>query len=525
MNRQLKALLLAACLLPPLAMAADEPARVSVTDISVLGNTLLPPATLEAALAPYKGSRSMADIRQAAQVVQDLYRQAGYGAVVSFLPEQAVAGGRLVIGVLEGRVARVEVLGNQRFGVDNVRRAVPELAVGRTPHVRRIDRQVQLANENPARKLAVTLEPGRQRGEVDAVVTVSEEPTTRWTAFADNSGNAQTGRMRLGLAYQHAALWDRDHQFSAQAQFAPEHPGRVRIFGASYRAPLYGAGLMVNAFGFYSNVDAGSTATAAGAMQFNGKGRAAGVSVTRLLQRLGEFDQRVSVSLENRDYLNDCSIQGLPAGACGSAGESVTVQPLSLEYTLQRGGERGLGLQLGLLHNLKLGGRHATQAQFDAVRPGAAQRFSVLRLTAHAALPLAADWALQSRLSAQASSDALVVGEQFGAAGANAVRGYEEREVTGDSGAAASVELLTPGLFGNTTRLLLFADAGTARNRLGTWCDNTQASCQLAAWGLGARFVLGRSQWQVDVAQALQDGRSTASGDSRVHVQASIAFP
>src|SRR6185436_16639362 len=112
--------------------------------------------TIDAALAPYKGERTMDEIRQAAQALQELYRQAGFGAVVTFLPEQAVAGGKLVIGVLEGKVARVVVLGNKQFSVENVRRSVPQLAEGRTPRVRRIDAQVRLANENPARKLALT---------------------------------------------------------------------------------------------------------------------------------------------------------------------------------------------------------------------------------------------------------------------------------------------------------------------------------------------------------------------------------
>jgi hemolysin activation/secretion protein len=507
------------------ATAQTEPPRIAITDISVIGNTLLPQSTLDAALATYKGQRTMAEISQAANALQELYRRAGYGAVVTFLPEQAVAGGRLVIGVLEGRVARIAVLGNKQFSPENVRRSVPVLVEGKTPQVRRIDRQLQLANDNPARKIALTLEAGTKRGEVDATLNVTEEPASRWVVSADNTGNSQTGRLRLGLGYQHAALWDLDHQLSLQAQFAPQHPGAVRIFGGSYRVPLYSTGLLFTVYGTYSNVDAGTTATAAGALQFNGRGRAVGASLTRLFERFGEFDQRVSVTQEKRDYLNDCSIQGLPAGACGSAGESVTVHPLTVEYSAQRGGDRAAGFNVALSRNLELGSRHAGAGSIDAVRPGAPLAFTVLRGGAFAVTQLGTDWRLSYRMTGQVSADALIAGEQFGLAGSNVVRGYEEREITGDSGVAASVELVSPPLGTTGVRLVAFGDGGTVRNRLDTSCDGTQSRCTLASLGVGAQFALGASRWKFDVAQALRNGRTTGRNDTRLHFQASIPIP
>ena len=45
-----------------------------------------------------------------------------------------------------------------------------------------------------------------------------------------------------------------------------------------------------------------------------------------------------------------------------------------------------------------------------------------------------------------------------------------------------------------------------------------------ASLGLGARFALGSSQWRVDVAQALKDGRTTDRNTVRLHFQASIPF-
>lgn len=509
------------------APGAAQPRKVQVNEITVSGNTLLPQAAIDALMARYKGERSIDELKDAAASLQSLYRQAGYGAVVAYLPEQALGNGSVKLAVLEGKVASVEVLGNRQFSAENVRRALPALQTGQTPRVQALDAQLQLANENPARKLALTVEAGTQTGDVDARVNVVEDAVSRWTVSADNTGNAQTGRMRLGLAYQNAALFDRDHQLAVQAQFSPEHPEAVRIFSANYRVPLYSAGVMLGFYGTYSNVDAGSTPTAAGALLFNGKGQVLGMSAMRLFQRLGEFDQRLTLSIDSRDYLNNCAIEGLPAGACGIAGESVSVYPLTLDYSLQRGGDRPLAVSVAYSHNLALGGRYGHRSNFDAVRPGAQRDYQVLRINAFGALPVGRDWRVGLRLASQISGDALVPGEQFGLTGASTVRGYEERELTGDSGIAANFEVTSPAwpVWGDgQLRLVGFFDAGSVRNELGTFCNATSSSCSLSSTGLGLRFGRGQVQLKLDVARALRAGRLTENHSTRAHFQASVSF-
>jgi hemolysin activation/secretion protein len=137
---------------------------------------------------------------------------------------------------------------------------------------------------------------------------------------------------------------------------------------------------------------------------------------------------------------------------------------------------------------------------------------------------------LQARTSGQWTDDPLVPGEQFGIAGASAVRGYEEREITGDSGAVASVEVITPNLLASkddpTTalRLVGFADAGKAFNRLDTPCRAGQSSCTLTSVGIGARLGYRSLQLKLDVAHALKDAIRTDRGDTRVHLQAILSF-
>lgn len=519
-----------ALLLVAAASASAQAPRVPVNEFVVTGNTLLPPDVLDAALSRFKGERSLDELKQAAQAVQALYREAGYGAVVAYVPEQSGAPGRATIAVLEGRIARIAVTGNSRFSEDNIRRSLPLLTLGVTPAVRRLDAQIQLANENPAKQLALSLEAGQGPGEVEARIVVTELPPSRWSVSLDNSGNANTGRTRATLGYQNAALWDLDHVASLQLQVSPEKIESVAVLSASYRIPLYVPGMTVDLFAAHSDVDGGSTSTLAGPLQFSGKGEVLGLRLNKPLGRWGELDQRLSLGLDWRAYLNECGIVGLPAGACGSSGASVAVHPISLEYSVQRAGERPLGFNLSLSHNLALGGRHAAASDFDAVRAGAKRRYSMLRAGAYGALALPAAWRLQARINGQSSGDALVPGEQFGIAGANTVRGYEEREVTGDSGVVASVELYSPDMLRTaenqrmTLRWLGFADGGKAWNHLDTPCRDSQSSCSLRSLGLGLRLGLGAWQLRLDLAHALTKGTRTARGDNRAHLQATYSF-
>ena len=503
--------------------------RVPVTQFAVSGNSLLAQADIDAVLARYKGERTLAELKQAAQAVQDLYRAAGYGAVVAYLPEQAVRGGQVSIAVLEGRIERVVVVGAERTSIEQMRAMLPQLKEGTTPQLRALDAEIQFANENPARQVAVVLEAGQRAGAVDARIAVTEKPLTAWTLAVDNTGTPQTGEGRVSVGWRHASLWGRDHQLSLQYQTSIEKPSQVSIASANYSVPFYGAGLRVDVYAARSDVDGGTTPTAAGALQFIGRGNVLGLRASKQLRRWGEFDQRFSVSADQREYLNDCSIAGLPPGACGVAGESVAVSPLTLEYTMQRGGEHALGFNLALARNLDRGGRHAAPANFDAVRAGAKPGFTALRWSAFLQRPLQAlgDWRIGLRLAGQLTSDALVPGEQFGVAGATVVRGYREREVVGDSAVVASAELLGAERtwFGLAWRPVLFVDAARAWNQLDTPCLGNQSRCTLASAGVGLRSAPG-GPWQLraDVAVALKEGTRTERNHARLHLAASYTF-
>jgi len=509
---------------------AAAPTRVPVKAFKVEGNTLLPQARLDAALARHLGERSVDELKQAAAEVQALYARAGYGGVVAVLPPQPLDQGIVTIAVTEGRLAQVAIAGHRQFSEDNIRASLPGLATGATPNLKLLDQHIQIANENPAKQVQVVLEPGQRPGQTRAHVTVTEQPVRTVALALDNSGNDTTGRWRASAAWQHANVAGRDHVWSVQATVSPDKPEAVRVLSTAYRVPLYRQRLVLDAYAAYSDIDGGSTATVAGDLRFTGQGRLFGVRAGRYLPRLGEIDHRVSLGLDHRDYINSCAVAGLPPGACGPAGESVSVQPLWMEYTARKPLPVPVGVTVSLHHNLQLGGGHARAERFEAVRTGSKPRYTLLRAALSASLPVGAAWRIDGRVHAQFTGDALVPSEQFGIGGAASVRGYEERELAGDRGVAGSIELVGPnvapavGLANGELRPLVFVDGGRVRNRLGTPCLEVRDACSIRSAGAGARLSAGRWSAQLFVAQAHETAARTERNDTRAHVALAYSF-
>lgn len=511
---------------------ANPPATpaIQVERYKVSGNTLLDPALVEATLAPFKGPRTVAELRRAAEALQQRYVEAGYGGVVAYVPPQSAVGGEVSITVLEGKVKSVAVRGNQSFDEANIRASVPDLVTGVTPQVRRIDTQILIANENPAKRVQVLLKPGSAPGEIAAELAVQDKPLQTMTFGIDDTGNERTGKYRGGLTWQHANVSGNDDVLTALYQTSPTKPGQVTVLSAAYRYPVPAWMMVFDAYAAYSDVDAGTSATAAGAVRINGRGSLAGLHGTWVLPRWGDADQRLGLALDRREYRNRCDVAGLPSGACGPAGSDIAVTPLSGDYSLRSSGTFSWGGTLTLLRNLELGGHRSNEAAFAAQRPGAQPGFSALRFSGAAGLNFADAWQLRLRWALQWTSDALVSGEQFGLGGANTARGYEEREQVGDRGAQASLELTGPELLTRqrlgapSLRPFVFADGGTVSNALDAPCRDGYTRCSLASVGLGLAGERDRLQARLAVAVALRDAALTRKKDTRAHFSATYSF-
>jgi hemolysin activation/secretion protein len=517
----------------PAAAPSKPPAppRFAIQRFLVEGNSLLAQGELDRILAPFSGKdRDFGDIQRALEALQDVYTRRGYNAVRVSVPEQDIRSGQVRLRVVEARIRRVQVQGNRFFDEKNVRAGLPSLKEGTSPNTRAIGQDAQLVNENPAKQVSVALQAADEPGQVDATVRVTDEKPSKVSVFADNTGTPQTGNLRTGLGYQNANLFNGDDVINAQYLTSPGHASDVKVFGASYRAPVYKWSGVVDVLAGYSSVNSG---TVLDFFNVSGKGTVFGLRYTQLLGRIDSYEHRVALGWDYRAYKNSVIF--------GDSGQSevpdITVRPASLTYS-GRASQVGRDLSFNLSYSRNIpGGRNGDQDAFTATqdssgnprtpaRPGASAKYSIWRAGVAFSQLLPSDFIMRAAANAQKTNDLLIPGEQFGMGGADSVRGYYERETASDIGRRISLEGYGPDFgswIGGTwhARALLFVDAARGH-------DNEpprSPEVRLGSFGVGLRANQGKSfAFRLDAARVTEDAGTRLKGETRVHFAAAYSF-
>lgn len=511
----------------PLYAADDVPVVIphfEITRFEVEGNTLLTPYAVEKVLQPFTGrDRSFSHVQMALEALEGAYRRRGYNVVQVTLPEQELNQGVVRLQVTETRIGQVRVEGNQVFDEANIRRSLPGLREGQAPDIGQISSSLRLANENPAKKVALQLQSANRDDEIDAVLNVSDERPWKLAATLDNTGNQSTGKTHLSMQFQHANIADADQVLSLQYTTTLEKPSQVSVYGAGYHIPLYALGDSIDLFANYSDVDSGSVLTGLFNLQVSGRGTMLGGRYNYNLRRSGDYDSKLIAGLDYKAFQNNVSLQGLPLG------NAVTVHPLSLAYAGTLGMAEGeASFSIAASHNVP-GGSRGGSADFNFARAGASPHYSILRYGAAYANTLPRDWQMRVAVSGQYSHDALIPGEQFGAGGASSVRGFQEREIANDTGYLFNTELYTPNVcsrmqtFAVQCRFLAFYDAAHVSSNNALPGELAQAS--IGSVGIGLRAGVNKNlTLQMDYGQVIDAGVTQKKGDKRLHFRLDVSY-
>ncbi len=429
------------------AFAADggrgEIPRFEIRNYQVEGNTLISADELEAILAPFTGKeRDFGTVQEAHEAVEQAYRSRGFYMVVVTLPEQEIEKGIVRLKVTEKRIGKIRVEGNRFFDTENIRNSVPVLRQGDAPNLNVLSRSLKLANDNPAKKINVSLQNSAIENEIDANIAVKDEKPWKAGLTANNTGTRETGSSRLGILLQHANVANLDHLMTLQYITSPEKPDRVSIFSTGYRLPFYSMGSSLDLIAAYSNVDSGTISAAGTNMDVSGKGTILGTRYNQNLTRIGNYEHKITLGLEYRDYENNVDFLGFQLG------NDITIHPASLTYAGNWTADKShAGFYVTDLQNLpgNWGGKDGA-ADFESARTGAPRNYNIIRLGANLSYSLGGDWQARAAVNGQYTDDLLVASEQFGIGGANSVRGFEEREFADDRGYSGSIEIHTPDL-------------------------------------------------------------------------------
>lgn len=506
------------CLMPawpvvhaPVAQAAaDAGERFPIRGFVLEGNQSVSTESLLAALRPWLGERQAADaLLGARDAVLSVYHEAGYEMVAVELPARIGLDGIVRLLVRETTVGRVTVSGNRHYPDAHFRAILPSLQEQRSPNLATLARELFMANDHAGYRVGLAFKPGAP-GQADVEIQVSDASPVHVVLGVDNAGSAATGRARTTATVSHGNLWGLGHEGVASYTTAVRAPSRVQQLAVSYQAALPALGTRLQLGAAYSDADVGRVAEV---FDIAGQGTTLSLRLQRDLLRSDSARHVVELAVEDKRYRNTVDFFGTNLGV------DVDARPVTLAY----GGSAriaggSIAGTLGYTRNLPWGPRN-DDAVYDASRAGARARWDAWRARVQAEWPLPGRWTWQGRLEAQATRHPLIPGEQFGLGGARSVRGFAEREASGDRGWHLTSELLSPSI-GGQHRVLAFVDAGRT-HRLQRLAGEP-VDAPLASYGVGWRWAVDASlAASVDLARVLRGTPLTPAGSHGLHFSAS----
>lgn len=501
----------------------EEVKQFEIVRYDVQGSTILTEQELNQALTPYVGKeRNFETIQHAVESLEAIYRNKGFAMVQVTLPQQTLKQGVVKLQIVEPRMGKVTVTGNQFHDEANIRRSLPTIKEDELINTRDISTSLKLANENPTKKDEVQFQTAKEAGVVDANIKVTDSKPWNAAIGIDNTGDSGSGRNRITVALQHANIAGLDHVLSMQYTTSISNPSDARIFGLGYHIPLYSLGDSLDFYASYSSVDSGVVNIGNIGLGVSGNGTVYGTRYNHNFLKIGNYDSSLSAGLDYKKLQNNVDFEGIPI-----IGNNISVHPISLTYAGNYADSQTMfNFSLSALHNISGG---SSTSEFESVRNGANPNYNLLRFGGNLVYALPKDWRIHLAINGQATGTALIAGEQFGVGGATSLRGFLERELINDKGVSTNLELYTPNLCSTAKtqcRLLGFYDAGyLSRNNALPGELETQS---VSSFGAGLRFnVASNWQAQADIGHVIKGSpfsNGTQTGSNRAHFKVIFAF-
>lgn len=525
-----------------MALAQAVPAQtaeptLAVQQFNLEGDNPLGAERSAAILAAHVGpARSLSQIEDAALALEKALQSAGHAFHRVLVPAQKPEQGIVTLQIVQYVVSAVDITGNQHFSEQNIRRSLPSLVEGRAPDLGAIGRDLTAANAHPAKNVQLTFREGKAPDTLDAALKVRDvDPVALFSSLTfhrrlqDHDNRDSTYRFTLGA--QHSNLFDRDHigTLSYTTDLRPGRVSETTLLGAYYQLPLLGAGRSLSAYYTYSDVSSGRVQQGGSTVDVAGSGEFWGLRVTQALPRIDVVQHSLSAAIDFKHFDNQTTLSNL--GVVQPLGTDSGSRPLSLRYVL-RADIEPMSIGGSVEYAWNSGGgtgndrssylRDGTDYHWDAWR--AALDFS----------RLVSNWTLSARVRGQWSGDALIPGEQFGLGGTASVRGFRDREVSGERGYQVTLEGVGPALSSYALQPVLFIDFGSIYLRP----RNNDPALFNAREGMLSAGAGLRWNWERRLDMALDlahvfDGRrdipnqitaSTESGDTRLHLNMFYRF-
>ena len=441
-------------------LLADEQLTIPVKGYEIIGINPLSASETEKILKPYTGlSLSLDDIQKAVIALEDEYKKLGFGFYQVTLAPQTLDNDiiKLSVNALLVNKINLQISEEERahYSKQNILSSIPALAKGKSPNLHDVIKQVELSNLNPTKKVNVLFSVNEDTFEdIVADIRVKTDKPLKYFSWLDNTGNEETGDYRLGIGFKHHNFLDKDHELSLTYTTSPDHLKEVKQFGLNYRLPFYEYLGSLQLYSYYSDIDSG---TVAGGFDVSGEGQFFGAKYEWHLPKLTNYKKyahQFVVGVEDKLFVNNVLFEQTDVAP------DIRATPLSFLY---KGKWKSLFYDLDFYlqyeHNISVG-QFNTDSDYNKNRAQASSDWDIIKMGFSSSW-IKNNYRLLTQLDAQLTDQKLISGEQFGLGGiANKLRGFDSREVNGDTGVKASFELWFPPVFNNQVNFLGFVDAG-----------------------------------------------------------------
>lgn len=490
--------------------------RVTVRDVVVEGSTVYSPEALRESYATLIGREvSLADVFAVAEVIQRRYRDDGYVLTRVVVPPQKVADGVFRMRVVEGFVARVTVEGDVGPVGERVQAYLDRITAVRPVRQQDLERYLLLVTDLPGLTAQGVLRPGTgEVGAAELVVRVERDPFEGY-ALVNNRGSKYTGRTRGAVSLQESsatALGERLRGFVVSTLGSDEE-----LYGqVAYDQAVGSEGLRLRATLAHDRTRPGH---GLGSFDVEGKTTFGDLSAAYPLVRTRARSLYLEGGLQASDSRQEALDERLYHDQL-----RVLYAGLTADLLDGWGGRSQLGV--GLRQGLSVLGA-SDEGDADLSRVEGVPDATVVRVQGARYQPFGSTpWGLLTSVKGQYAWDPLLVDEEMGLGGETFGRGYDPSDITGDRGAAMTLELQytrsveTSWLRGY--QAYGFYDLGAVWNE----DDDPPTKQSLASAGLGVRTQLaGRVFLDLEVAKPLT--REPATRDDRdpyVYLQLTVGF-
>ena len=430
-------------------------AKVKVTQFKFSGNTVIQTKDLENVVSSSIGKTlTLRELAEVAGLVSEHYATQGFILAQAYLPPQEIRGGIVEVAILEGKVGKIDVTGNQRYKSSTILRAMEPVRKRGIIHEATLETALNEMNDYPGLKVRAALKPGGTRGLTDLELTAKERLPYSFLTDINNYGSRLTGPWMYGAEVGLGNLAGLGDNLTFHGSKSDDN---LFLTNMTYIIPLtsFGTKLQVN-WVHSENVIGGEFAS------LRPVGRADIISgdILQTITRTGALSLTAVVGFDGKTIRNIiandlASKDELRIFRLGFRGDYR--DPFFGRTYFGATWHRGVDFWGGSQQNAP--GTSFSLTPVGGVAQGAGPgnwskwtadlaRFQSLGFPFIQGLPVLPtvlnDSYMILRATGQIASDRLLSGERFAIGGYYTVRGYPVADRIGDNGYAATAELVVP---------------------------------------------------------------------------------